>query len=64
MPAAFSIAFRHIHDGDMNTRSVDTPEGMQPYMDFVPWIITPTLTGCPSTTAPVGPAATGLPVAL
>jgi len=64
MPAAFSIAFRHIHDGDMNTRSVDTPEGKRPYMDFMPWIVTPTLTGCPSTTAPVGLTATGLPVAL
>ena len=64
MPAAFSVAFRHIHDGDMNTRSVDTPEGKRPYMDFMPWIVTPTLTGCPSTTAPVGLTATGLPVAI
>jgi amidase len=64
MPAAFSVAFRHIHDGDINTRSVDTPEGKRPYMDFIPWIVTPTLTGCPSTTAPVGLTANGLPVAI
>jgi len=64
MPAAFSVAFRHIHDGDMNTRSVDTPQGKRPYMDFMPWIVTPTLTGCPSTTAPIGLTATGLPVAI
>src|SRR5450755_615592 len=64
MPAAFSVAFRHIHEGDMNTRSVDTPEGKRPYMDFMPWIVTPTLTGCPSTTAPIGLTATGLPVAI
>ena len=64
MPAAFSVAFQHIHDGDMNTRSVDTPQGKRPYMDFMPWIVTPTLTGCPSTTAPIGLTTTGLPVAI
>jgi Amidase len=36
----------------------------RPYMDFMPWIVTPTLTGCPSTTAPIGLTATGLPVAI
>lgn len=64
MPAAFSVAFRHIHEGDFNTRSVDTPGGKRPYMDFMPWIVTPTLTGCPSTTAPIGLSETGLPVAI
>jgi len=64
MPAAFSVAFRHTHDGDMNTRLVDTPEGQRPYMDFMPWIVTPTLTGCPATTAPIGLSATGLPVGI
>jgi len=48
----------------MNTRLVETPEGQRPYMDFMPWIVTPTLTGCPSTTAPIGLSATGLPVGI
>ncbi len=63
MPAAFSVAFRHTHQGDMNTRSVETPDGKRVYMDFMPWIVTATLTGRPSTTAPVGLTASDLPVA-
>lgn len=64
MPAAFATAFRHLHEGDMNSRVIDTPEGKRPYMDFMPWIVTPTLTGCPATTAPVGLTAQGLPVGI
>ena len=62
MPAAFTTAMHHDHEGDMTTRSIDTPDGKRPYMQLMPWMVTATLTGCPATVAPVGLSAAGLPV--
>jgi amidase len=64
MPAAFSVAFPHDHHGNTSSRVVDTPEGRRPYLDLMPWIVTPTLTGCPATTVPIGLSLGGLPVGI
>ncbi|MBV9781755.1 MAG: amidase [Acidobacteriaceae bacterium] len=64
MPCSFTVAFAHNHEGDMTTRSLDTPDGKRPYMQLMPWMVTATLTGCPATVAPIGQTSAGLPVGL
>jgi len=64
MPAGFTTAIHHDHQGDMTTRSIDTSDGKRPYMQLMPWMVTATLTGCPATVAPVGLTAAGLPVGI
>jgi amidase len=64
MPSSFTAAFPHNHEGDITTRTLDTPEGKRPYMELMPWMVTATLTGCPASVAPVGLTAAGLPVGL
>jgi len=64
MPASFTVAFHHVHTGDLNSRTLDTPDGQRPYMQLMPWMVTPTLTGCPATDAPIGQTSSGLPVGI
>jgi amidase len=64
MPVAFVPAFPHDHSEPFDRRILDTPEGKRPYSDITPWIMAPTLTGCPATVAPAGRTATGLPVGI
>ncbi len=64
MPSSFTVAIHHQHEGDLFTRSIDTPDGKRPYLQLLPWMVTATLTGCPATVAPVGLTRAGLPVGL
>jgi amidase len=64
MPAAFTVAVHHDHQGDFTTRIIDTPDGKRPYMQLMPWMVTATLTGCPATIAPAGLSQGGLPVGI
>jgi amidase len=64
MPVAFVPAFPHDHAEPFDRRILDTPEGKRPYGDITPWIMAPTLTGCPATVAPAGRTAAGLPVGI
>jgi Asp-tRNA(Asn)/Glu-tRNA(Gln) amidotransferase A subunit family amidase len=56
MPAGFSAAYPHDHSGTSldNTRTIPTPEGRRPYLEFINWQVPASLTGLPSTVAPVG----------
>lgn len=64
MPVAFVPAFPHDHSEPFDQRTLDTPEGKRPYPDITPWIMPPTLSGCPATVAPAGRTTTGLPVGI
>lgn len=64
MPSSFTVAIHHQHQGDLFTRSIDTPDGMRPYIQLLPWMVTATLTGCPATVAPIGLTQAGLPVGI
>jgi amidase len=64
MPVAFVPAFPHDHSEPFDQRKLDTPEGKRPYPDITPWIMPPTLSGCPATVAPAGRTAAGLPVGI
>lgn len=64
MPCSFTAAFPHNHQGDVTTRTLETPDGKRPYMELMPWMVTATLTGCPATVAPAGLTAGGLPVGI
>lgn len=64
MPVAFVPAFPHDHSEPFDQRKLDTPEGKRPYTDITPWIMPPTLSGCPATVAPAGRTAAGLPVGI
>ena len=64
MPCSFTVAFHHNHQGDPNSRVLDTPDGKRPYMQLMPWVVTATLTGCPATVAPIGRSTSGLPVGI
>jgi amidase len=64
MPCSFTPAFLHQHEGDVNTRVLDTAGSKRPYMQLMPWMVTATLTGCPATVAPIGQTSAGLPVGL
>ena len=64
MPCSFTVAFHHIHEGELTSRALDTPDGKRPYMQLMPWMVTATLTGCPATVAPIGQSPSGLPVGI
>jgi len=64
MPCSFTVAFHHNHEEDLNSRTLDTPDGKRPYMQLMPWMVTATLTGCPATAAPIGQSLSGLPVGI
>ena len=64
MPICFTVAFQHDHTADPSTRTIHTPDGISPYMQLMPWVVTATLTGCPATAAPIGQSSSGLPVGI
>ncbi len=64
MPASFTVAFPHDHQGDLFSRVIPTPAGNRPYMQMMPWMVTATLTGCPATAMPIGQSSSRLPVGL
>jgi amidase len=64
MPCTFTAAIHHDHKEDQNTRIIDTPDGLRPYMQLLPWMTTASLTGCPATIAPIGRTRAGLPVGI
>ncbi len=64
LPVNFIPAFQHDHKGDLNSRKVTTSEGARNYTDQSKWISFATLTGGPSTVAPVGRTKSGLPVGI
>jgi amidase len=64
MPACFTVAFQHDHKGDLLMRTIQTPDGIRPYMQLMPWVVTATLTGCPATAASIGQSSSGLPVGI
>jgi amidase len=64
MPVAFVPAFPHDHSEPFDRRKLATPEGPRSYTDITPWIMPPTLSGCPATVAPAGRTTAGLPVGI
>ncbi len=66
MPAGMSAAYPHDHSGTSvdNTRTIPTPEGRRPYIEFIHWQAIASLTGLPATVAPAGKSAGGLPVGI
>ena len=63
-PVAFAPAFPHDHSEPMQARTLQTPDGVRPYLDLLNWVCLPTLAGLPATAAPVGKTAAGLPVGI
>src|SRR5215813_3248104 len=61
---AFTATFPHDHTVPVANRTIATAAGARKYVDLVRWIAVPTLTGCPSTVAPVGRGDSGLPIGL
>jgi amidase len=62
MTTTFTAAFPHDHR-PMEERLVDTPEGRRSYLRDIPaWIIFASVAGLPTTVAPIGRTARGLPV--
>jgi amidase len=66
MPAAISAAYPH--NPAKTTldlaRTIPTPEGPRPYIDIIHWQAPASFTGLPSTVAPAGRTAGGLPVGI
>ena len=63
-PVAFTPAFPHDHSEPQDNRTIATSAGPRHYFDLFAWIATATLTGCPSTAAPIGLTPDGLPVGI
>jgi amidase len=63
-PVAFTTAFPHDHSDPQSRRSIATPDGPRKYLELFNWIPVSSLTGCPSTSAPIGQTAAGLPVGI
>jgi amidase len=63
-PVAFVEAFPHDQSEPLERRTLATSSGPRPYLDLLDWIALPTLTGCPSTVAPIGRTPAGLPVGI
>ena len=55
MPTCFTVAFQHDHKGDFLTRTLHTPDGIRPYMQLMPWVVTATLTRLPGDGRPDRP---------
>jgi len=64
MPTSFVAAFAHDHSEPQDARRLATGAGPRPYLDLMFWNTFATLTGLPSTVAPVGRTAEGLPVGI
>jgi amidase len=63
LPASFTAAFPHDHTQPIEKRVVMTPDGPRPYVqNFSYWISVASLSGLPSTVAPIGLTAEHLPV--
>jgi amidase len=62
MPSSFVAAFPHDHSEPQDARRLATSAGPRPYLDLVFWNTSANLAGLPSTAAPVGRTAQGLPV--
>ncbi|MGA9883541.1 MAG: amidase [Candidatus Acidiferrales bacterium] len=69
-PVTFTPAFPHDHSEPQSTRKIQTSAGPRNYMEGLNWMGVASLTGCPSTVAPVGrtqptpTASAGLPVGI
>lgn len=63
-PITFTTAFPHDHTEPQSARRISTSAGSRHYMDGFNWIASASLTGCPSTVAPVGRTDAGLPVGI
>src|SRR6185295_4919388 len=61
-PVTFSTAFAHDHNEPQEQRRIATTSGPRRYLEMMNWIAPATLTGCPSTVAPIGRTDSGLPV--
>jgi len=64
MPVNIVPAFAHDQELSFFERILATSAGARQYGDMLRWISPATLTGCPSTVAPVGQTADGLPVGI
>jgi len=63
LPASFSAAFPHDHSEPIDKRIVKTADGPRPYVQNASyWISMASLSGLPSTVAPIGLTDDGLPV--
>jgi amidase len=63
LPASFTTAFPHDHSEPIDKRVVTTPDGPRPYVQNSSyWISVASLSGLPSTIAPIGLTHEGLPV--
>jgi amidase len=62
MPSSFVAAFPHDHSEPQDARRLATSSGPRPYLDLIFWNAFANLAGLPSTAAPVGRTAQGLPV--
>jgi len=62
MPSSFVAAFPHDHSEPQDARRLATSSGPRPYLDLMFWNTFANLAGLPSTAAPVGRTAQGLPV--
>jgi amidase len=62
MPSSFVAAFPHDHSEPQDARRLATSNGPRPYLDLMFWNTFANLPGLPSTAAPVGRTADGLPV--
>ncbi len=62
MPVDYTGAFPHDHSDPMTGRTIMTPDGPRRYMDQLFWMTFSSITGLPSTVAPVGFTSSGLPV--
>jgi amidase len=64
MPASFVAAFPHDQSEPQDARRLATDAGSRSYLDLIFWNVVANLTGLPSTAAPIGRTAQGLPVGL
>ncbi|HKJ23232.1 MAG TPA: amidase [Myxococcota bacterium] len=64
MPVHPTTALLHDHRPNFHERRMTVNGEERPYLDFLHWVSLPTLVGLPSTVAPVGRTAAGLPVGI
>ena len=62
LPVTFTPAFPHDHSVPVEKRVISTPDGERPYLEISSWISIASVTGLPSTAAPIGRVAAGVPV--
>jgi amidase len=64
LPTTIGPAFPHDHSDPLEQRQIPTPEGDRPYGDLFPWIAFSSLSGHPTTSAPIGLTKNGLPISI